>query len=152
MCRLLRFSVSASIVLVLSQCSPLTTPGGSDRGTLPVGVPQVVSFERDIKPILEIQCVQCHNSIDARANANLNLETRSLALTTGRQPPVIRPGDPENSLLIRVLTLDVDHPTSMPPTPDKIWGVKMQILKKWIAQGAIWPQDIRLQRPQDWAE
>lgn len=152
MSRVLRLSYLLSAVLVLCHCGQSLTSGGPPPGTWPKQVPEIVSFERDIKPMLELHCVQCHNSVDAQQNANLNLETRKLALTTGRQAPVIKPGDPANSLLVRVLELDVDHPTSMPPSPDKIWGVRMQILKRWIAQGADWPVHIRLKRPQDWAE
>ena len=144
----LRILAALFTLLAFNQCRSPTHSGG-DR---PTRVPAVVSFERDIKPILEIHCVQCHNSSNARANANLDLETRHLAMSTGRYPPVIKPGDPDNSLFIQALTLDIDHPTSMPPSPDKIWDVRLEILKKWIAQGAVWPQHVRLQRPEDWGE
>ena len=84
--------------------------------------------------------------------AGLNLETRKLAMTTGRQIPVIRPGDPKTSPLIMFLKVDGAHPTSMPPAPDKIWGVRLEILEKWIEDGADWPEDVRLVPPQDWEE
>lgn len=116
----------------------------------PTRVPEKIDFARDVRPIIESQCLECHNSKDAGHNAGLNLETRQLALTTGRQPPVIRPGDPKSSLFIQALRLDVAHPISMPPAPDKIWDVRLQILEKWIRDGAEWPESIRLVRPQDW--
>lgn len=149
---LIRLILLAPIGLVLAQCTPSSTTEINPDPTWPDRVPETVVFERDLKPILEIQCVQCHNSVDAKDNANLNLETRKLALSTGRRPPVIRPGDPENSLFVQVLELEATHPTNMPPSPDKLWGVRMQIIKKWIAQGAVWPEDVRMVRPQDWAE
>jgi len=116
----------------------------------PNRVPEKIDFARDVRPILETQCLECHNSKDARRNAGLNLETRKLAMTSGRQPPVIRPGDPKNSLLIQALRLDAAHPISMPPAPDKIWDARLKILEKWIRDGAAWPENIRLVRPQDW--
>ena len=116
----------------------------------PTKVPENIVFERDLKPMLEIKCVQCHNHIDAKDNAGLNLETRHKAMTTGQNAPVIVPGKPEESLMIKVLELDVTHPTNMPPSPDKIWGVRMKILKKWIQQGAVWPDHVKLTRPQDY--
>lgn len=137
--------------LLLTQCKPFHNPTES-MSTWPSRVPEEIVFKRDVKPLLEMQCLECHNSKDATQNAGFNLETRHLAMTTGRKPSAIRPGDPESSLLIQVLELDVNHPTNMPPAPDKIWGARMEILKKWIKQGAKWPENVRMVRPQDWAE
>lgn len=116
----------------------------------PTRVPAKIDFARDVRPIIESQCLECHNSKDAWHNAGLNLETRHLAMTSGRQPPVIRPGDPKNSLLIRALRFDTVHPLSMPPAPDKIWDARLKILENWVRDGANWPENIRLVRPQDW--
>lgn len=126
------------------------TKNHDDRfGSWPTKVPHVVNFDRHLKQMLEVECVQCHNSIDASTNAGLNLETRQLAMTTGRRPPVIVPGKPDESLLVQVLLLDPNHPTNMPPAPDKVRGARLKLLKKWIRQGAQWPDDVRLRRPQD---
>ncbi len=139
---------------VLSHCA---SPRGSTPASEPFDpifprqVPETVIFERDLKPLLEIECVQCHNHKDAGSNAGLNLETRHAAMTTGLHAPAIRPGDPDNSLFVQVLESDVDHPTSMPPAPDKIWGVRLAIIRKWIRDGAVWPDHVRMVRPQDWA-
>lgn len=126
-----------------------TTPEGNEDPLWPDRVPREVVFARDVKPLLEILCLECHNSIDAKDNADLDLETRHAALTTGRHAPVIRPGDPDNSLLIQLLRLDDQHALGMPPSPDKVWGVRLRILEKWIADGMEWPVEERLTRPQD---
>ena len=131
------------------QTKSLADNTGSFDPMYPQKVPHTIVFERDLKPLLEIQCVQCHNHIDAKDNAGLNLETRHTAMTTGRNAPVIVPGKPDSSLIIKVLELEVTHPTNMPPSPDKIWGVRMKILKKWIQQGAVWPDHVKMTRPQD---
>jgi len=116
----------------------------------PARVPDKIDFARDVKPLIESNCLECHNSKDARLSAGLNLETRKLAMTSGRRPPVIRPGDPKNSLFIQAIRLDATHPISMPPAPDKIWDARLKILEKWIREGAEWPENISLIRPQDW--
>ena len=113
-------------------------------------MPREVVFQRDVQPILEIECLQCHNSKDAAKNGGLNLETRQLAFTTGKSAPVILPGNADGSLLIKVLKLEGDHPMNMPPAPDKIRGERLEIVKQWIDEGAAWPDDVRLVRPQDW--
>ena len=87
--------------------------------------------------------------VDAAKNGNFILETRKLAMTTGATPPAIIPGNPDQSLLIKVLTLDPLHQKAMPPAPDKIWGVRMEILRKWITEGADWPESVRLVHPRE---
>ncbi len=106
-----------------------------------------INFEKDVRPILVINCLECHNNETAAQSGNLSLETRQLALTTGNHAPVLIPGDPDSSLLILALGDNGIHEEPMPPTPDKIWGVRMEILRKWIAEGAEWPEDVPLVHP-----
>jgi hypothetical protein len=95
------------------------------------------SFRDDVAPILELRCLECHNR--QYKFAGLNLETRELALKGGRSGPAIIPGDPQNSLLIKVLLLGHEHPTAMPPTPDKLPEEDQRTLHDWIKQGGEWP-------------
>ncbi len=118
--------------------------------TWPVEVPQgKIDFKKHVRPLLIINCLECHNSVDAAKNGNFILETRKLAMTTGATPPAIIPGNPDQSLLIKVLTLDPLHQKAMPPAPDKIWGVRMEILRKWITEGADWPESVKLVHPRE---
>lgn len=113
---------------------------------------QPVDFLTEIRPILENRCLECHNHVDSGESAGLNLETRRTALTTGRHAPVIRPGDPEHSLLYSVLSVPDLHPMFMPPSPDRLWEEDLAKIYRWIEQGASWPEgpEGRLVRPQDW--
>lgn len=116
----------------------------------PTEVPEgAISFSRDVRPLLIINCLECHNDDSAAENGNLSLETRKKALTTGNHPPVIVPGSPDESLLITALTVEGMHYGSMPPTPDKIWGVRMEILRRWIEEGAEWPESVELVHPSE---
>ncbi len=104
-----------------------------------------ISFEDSVKPILEYHCLECHNSTHSSEFAGLNLETRKLALSTGRSAPVIIPGQPDESRFIEVLELDPHHVASMPAEQEKVQGVRLKLLRKWIAQGAEWPDDVHLE-------
>jgi hypothetical protein len=118
--------------------------------TWPSRVPEGrIDFEKHVRPLLIINCMECHNVKDAPQNGNFILETRKLAMSTGTKPPALVPGKPDESHFIRVLTLEPMHRQAMPPTPDKIWGVRMEILKRWIADGAEWPEEIRLVHPRE---
>ncbi|MGK0186491.1 MAG: hypothetical protein ACI9R3_002274 [Verrucomicrobiales bacterium] len=141
----------AGVCLLSLQCNS-TRPGQvrhSDEALWPARVPDRIDFARDVRPLLEDQCLECHNHVDARDFAGLNLETRISAFTSGRRAPVIVPGDARKSLLIQVLKLNPSHATSMPAAPEKVKGVRLAILEKWINQGADWPKSVRLVRPQD---
>lgn len=153
-----RAGATISTIVLLATCLPgiqCRSVSGhgrdADAETLwPERVPEgPIDFGRHVKPLLEDQCLECHNPVDAADFAGLNLETRAAALRSGRSAPVIVPGEPDRSLLIQVLKLDPRHPQSMPAAPEKVAGVRLAILEKWIAEGAPWPERIRLVRPQD---
>ncbi len=135
-------------ILGLASCIDRPVAEHEEFPSWPTAVPKgKIDFERNVRPILIINCLECHNNKSARENGNLNLTTRRLALTTGDHPPVIVPGRPEESLLIKALELDGVHYGAMPPTPDKIWGVRLEILKRWIEEGADWPESVTLVHP-----
>jgi hypothetical protein len=108
-----------------------------------------IDFKKHVRPLLIINCLECHNREDAPRNGNFILETRALAMSTGSAPPAIIPGDPDKSPLITVMTLDPLHQKAMPPAPDKIWGVRLEILRRWIKEGALWPQEVTLVHPRE---
>ncbi len=136
-----------------SELPEIGSNGAFTSPTWPTEVPEgKIDFSRHVRPLLIINCLECHNSEDAGRNGNFNLETRKLAMSTGTSPPAIVPGDPDKSQLIRVLTLDPVHQRAMPPSPDKIWGVRMEILRRWISEGAEWPESVRLVHPRDLKE
>jgi hypothetical protein len=131
----------------------LPVASGPGDPTWPDSVPEgPIDFRKHVRPLLIINCLECHNRDDAKHNGNFILETRALAMSTGSAPPAIIPGDPDKSPLLTVLTLDPLHQRAMPPTPDKIWGVRMEILKRWIKEGAVWPEDVTLVHPREITE
>lgn len=147
--------VLAVLVLAALSSTPLAcrnqpTEIEDEYPSWPTKVPEgKIDFKKSVRPILIINCMECHNNENAAANGNLSLETRKLALTTGYHAPVLIPGDPDNSLLISALTKDAVHLNAMPPSPDKIYGVRMEILRRWIEEGAEWPEDVRLVHPSE---
>jgi hypothetical protein len=140
------------ITLSLSNCSSVSTDNPSSTGISSLSSPRENEvFMTEIKPILELRCLECHNDKDAKDYAGLSLQTREAAMTTGRSGGVLKPGDPDGSLMLRVLSYGHDHPVAMPPSPDKLWDDKKKLIHDWIIDGAPWPESPRgrLIRPQD---
>lgn len=96
-----------------------------------------VSFTKEIKPLLEARCVNCHNA--GALFGELNLENRELAFKPRAKGAAITPGSPDKSPLYLVLTLPEGDRKAMPPTGHRISEEEMALIKRWIAQGAEWP-------------
>lgn len=98
---------------------------------------QDVDFENDIAPIFENNCIFCHG--EDEQEAGLRLDRRQSMLRGGDSGlPTIVPGDSKNSYLMDVVN-HVDEEMAMPPDEDKIAEEEIELLSKWIEQGAQWP-------------
>ncbi|MEZ6061406.1 MAG: c-type cytochrome domain-containing protein [Planctomycetaceae bacterium] len=96
-----------------------------------------VEFERDIYPILEANCLACHNL--ATAESDLVVESAEAMLKGGNYGPAIVPEKPEDSYLYR-LAARHEEP-AMPPWPNDVQAKKLTpeqlgLLKQWILEGA----------------
>ena len=102
----------------------------------PLGA-QEVNFQRDIAPILEERCWYCHGEDEQESGLRLDLRPKMLRGGDSGLPAVV-PGKPEESFLIDVVShLDAD--VKMPPDEGKIPAKEIELLTRWIKQGALWP-------------
>jgi len=94
-------------------------------------------FHSKVLPILRRECFRCHGEKD---QGGLSLNDRELATLGGFSgEPAIEPGDPHASAMIaRMRSQDDD--TRMPPTGKPVPEEQIQVIEKWIADGAQWPQ------------
>ena len=94
---------------------------------------QAIDFARDIQPIFEQYCYECHGATKARGR--LRLHAPELIRKGGESGPAITPGKSHESLLIRrVLGLDGDD--RMPRDGDPLPEATIARLRAWIDQGA----------------
>jgi len=100
--------------------------------------PAPVDFASQIKPILADRCVECHNS--ESLFGELNLQSRTRAFRKRQAGPVIIPGDPEKSMFYLVLKMPRKDKKSMPATGHKIPAQDLALIRRWIAEGAPWPE------------
>jgi hypothetical protein len=97
-------------------------------------------FHRQIAPILEQHCLRCHDKKSARGG--LSLATAEELMAGGDSGPVVAAGKPEESLLIEVVSGDKPK---MPKKSAPLKKAQVDLLKKWIAEGAHWPKGATLQ-------
>ena len=92
-----------------------------------------VSFDKDVKPVLEARCLKCHGP--KMQLGKLDLRTRESALAGGEHGPAFIAGDPEQSRLYRHIS-GLEKP--LMPMDGKLAEAEIGILKRWISQGAVW--------------
>lgn len=96
-----------------------------------------VDFERDIAPIFEERCLYCHGEDEQESGFRLDL--RPVMLQGGDSGvAAIVPGKPEKSYLLEVVK-HLDPDVKMPPDDDKLPEDEIELLTRWIEQGAVWP-------------
>jgi hypothetical protein len=94
------------------------------------------SFEKEVLPILETHCFECHGP--EKQKSGLRLDSRAGMLAGGDFGPATVPGDAAKSFLLEVITTD-DTDLQMPPKGKRLSSKQVEILTNWIAKGAIWP-------------
>jgi WD40 repeat protein len=96
-----------------------------------------VEFERDVYPILEANCIACHNV--TVAEGDLILENLEAILKGGSTGPGVVAEKPDESLIYK-LARRGDEPV-MPPLPNdrqakQLDPKQLGILRQWIVEGA----------------
>jgi hypothetical protein len=97
---------------------------------------QIDFFEKKIRPVLVEHCYKCHAATAKKVRGGLLLDSRDRLRKGGDSGPVIVPGDPVASRLMKALRYDE---LQMPPDgklPEKV----IADFERWIKQGAVDPR------------
>ena len=111
---------------------------------LPAPAARPVDFVKDIKPLFDAACVQCHAK--GKTKGGLSLETRELLLKGGDSGPAIVPGKSADSRMVHLVAA-LDPQNVMPIKGTKWTAEQVGLLRAWIDQGAAWDAAITFARP-----
>src|SRR5262245_1997229 len=92
-----------------------------------------INFQDNILPVFRNSCLNCHNP--DKKKGGLDLTSYSATMAGSDANKVINPGDPDGSLLYKLVT-HVDEP-KMPQKADKLPAKELDLIKQWIAGGAL---------------
>lgn len=98
-----------------------------------------VDFAREVYPILRKSCFECHGPEEQEGE--LRLDQKQFAFKTDH---VIVPEDPEFSELVRRIELPKNDAEVMPARGEPLSKQEIEVVRKWIAQGADWPEELEL--------
>ncbi len=98
---------------------------------------QIEFFEKQVRPVLADQCYKCHGP--EKQKGGLRMDSRDALLKGGDDGPVIVPGKPEESSLIKSINHIGD--SKMPAKADKLPDAQIAALTEWVKLGVPWPEN-----------
>ena len=126
------FGVSAIAVLAGVGLREVAAKNGADKPAF---------FTEQVRPILQTNCGKCH--LDMNHKGGLSMATKASLMKGGRDGVVIVPGDPANSLLVKLIRHEgpANDPMPMPPKSPKISDADIAVVEQWVKAGAVMPDD-----------
>src|SRR4051812_26585953 len=100
-----------------------------------------VTYEKDIKPIFEKSCFNCHSARAQKLKGKLKLDSLATALKGGENGKDIIPGDSAKSPLVAAAAHVGDPDEFMPPQKaearnPRLTPAQVGLIRAWIDQGA----------------
>lgn len=110
------------------------------------GCSQEVSFQKDVNPILQANCLSCHDGKGEGIEASgFSVQSYDDLMKGTKFGQVVVPGDSLSSSLYRLIDHQADPKIQMPPHHDEtvaagkmnsLSGEQINTIKSWIDQGA----------------
>ena len=126
--RVARFGIVTIFYSLLAMCRVEASPDSA----------QIEFFESKIRPIFAENCYQCHSAKAEKLKGDLRLDTPEGLLKGGKSGPVIVPGEPDASRLIKAVRY-TDPDLQMPPKNKRLAVDQIGNLEAWVKMGAALP-------------
>jgi mono/diheme cytochrome c family protein len=126
---------AALVGAVLLAGSGLRTVAAQDAANKPA------FYTEKVRPLLQTNCGKCH--FDVNHKGGLSLQTKATTMKGGRSGAAIVPGDPENSLLVKLIRHEgpANDPKPMPSKAPKMSDADIATIEQWVKAGAVMPND-----------
>ena len=118
----------------------LSLSGASARQAAPAAPPQAPDFARDVLPILESNCLRCHNAAKQEAGFVMDAFDDLMRGGDSGETPIV-PGDAHGSPLIG--QVEGRAKPKMPPKKD-LPADEIAVLRAWIDAGARYSEPRRV--------
>jgi len=121
----------------------------AEKGIKPIADVQEANVYADIiQPIFENRCYSCHNK--SKKKGKLRLDEPALILKGGKDGEVIKPGNAEESDMMRRLLLPRNDEDHMPPKEKaQLKDNEIELLHWWISTGATFDKKTKeLEQPE----
>ncbi|WP_237227266.1 DUF1553 domain-containing protein [Rubinisphaera sp. JC750] len=95
-----------------------------------------ISFESEVAPLLAEHCVRCHSPGNMQGEVSLASPEHLL------QNGYVEAGDASASYLMELVTSGANEPAAMPRESEPLTEAEVNVLRRWINEGAAWPDGI----------
>jgi uncharacterized membrane protein/mono/diheme cytochrome c family protein len=98
---------------------------------------QEIALIGQVRAVFAHSCYKCHSS--DKIKGELRLDQKDLVFKGGESGPVIVPGKPNKSELVRRINLPRGHKEAMPGKGKPLSEEEIELITYWIEKGAPWP-------------
>jgi hypothetical protein len=96
-----------------------------------------ISYTADVQPILKQYCMECHvEGGKGHEKSGLLMSSHENLMKGTKFGTIIKPGDSLTSAMIMLVEGRADASIKMPHGKDSLPKEKIDLLKKWVEQGA----------------
>ena len=133
--------LSVALISVVPPALAKLTP--EQLAQLPAPARRPVSFSKDIKPVLEARCVNCHGH--GRTKGGFQIDTRETFLKGGDSGPAVILSKSAESYLVELVS-GVDPDNVMPKKGSRLTVEQISLVRAWIDQGLPWDEGVTFAR------
>jgi WD40 repeat protein/mono/diheme cytochrome c family protein len=126
-----RYCVLALVALVLGPALVRAQDAKKDKEK----EPDQVSYYKHVRPIFQQHCQGCHQPAKAEGGFVMTAYADLLKIGDHEEPGIV-PGDVAKSLIVTQITPHDGKPPAMPRGKDPLSEREVNLIKRWIAQGA----------------
>ncbi len=122
--------LTAHVALLVALLSSSSLPAAANDDT----------FRTIIAPLLAESCGTCHGPDEADSGFRIDLRERAVAGGDSGAAGIV-PGDAAASEIFRRIASD-DEDVRMPADGEPLTAEQQALLRRWIDEGAVWPDDV----------
>ncbi len=124
---------------------PPSPPADSSKSTVPPAatapsaIPKDLEYNKDILPILEARCWECHGKGVAKGGVAFDHVAELIVkepLVKSKQIPIILVGKPASSAIMKAIQKPMTAKGHMPPKGARLTAEQIALIEAWIQQGA----------------
>ena len=138
------FMVLFIVAMALNSCS-------KENANKEIKIPDQVSYNFHIRPILSDNCFACHGPDANKREAGLRLDTEAGAYAALKENPdqhAIVPGSTNKSQVIkRIFSEDASEKMPPPESNLTITDFERNLIKKWVEQGGVYEKHWAFEPP-----
>ena len=123
---------------LLPAAKPVEAPEEASSGASTVELSATDRYFLDkVRPIFEAHCFECHGA--RKQKGGLRMDSKTWLFNGAEEKWSVLPGKSGESLMVHRVALDRADPDAMPPEGDGLTADEKAILRKWIDDGAAYP-------------